>query len=310
MSTSKGTTGGCGILDTLFSEASVLVKAAQRVAALMATDLGIAAPKAKPLLNVALGALQLKASSGEEFVVYRPSKRQSVLLVLCHPSKGKSFCRSLADIWAQELSRAGVAFELLELTGDTNVGLSNETELRAALAKPEGQARTDVAEMQSLVDDSKFLVFIHPIFWFEVPSQLKGFLESVLSSGFAFRKLPSCWTLNRAVDLLAKLPVLPSLLQRYSACGFLRDKSVYITRTQGGPASGLSIFGHGATSLESSMQFCGAHISAVDVIPELDDTSHSTLEDKELPKLRRRIAAHCSSIADSVHKQVALGPSL
>eukprot|EP00971_Amphidinium_carterae_P306026 6081890-Amphidinium_carterae.1 len=131
-----------------------------------------------------------------------------------------------------------------------------------------------------MIEESRFLIFVHPIFWFDVPSQLKGFLESVLSAGFAFRKLPSCWTLNRAVDVLERLPVLPRLLRRYSAYGFLRDKQVWITSTLGGPAAGPRLFGHSATSLESTLLFVGAQVRAVDTIGEVDDASPQSIKDR------------------------------
>eukprot|EP00931_Biecheleriopsis_adriatica_P100454 TRINITY_DN75772_c0_g1_i1.p1 TRINITY_DN75772_c0_g1~~TRINITY_DN75772_c0_g1_i1.p1 ORF type:complete len:330 (-),score=73.66 TRINITY_DN75772_c0_g1_i1:26-892(-) len=260
-------------------------------------DASVALPSAGPIWDTCLDALRLRPSSGKEFQFYKPSSRPSALLVFCHPSEDSSLCRELSAIWEEELKKAGIEYTSLDLCKEPYLGVSSAAELRDALGKPGGHSMEEVKRLQGLVEESRFLIFIHPIFWFEVPAQLKGFLESVLSSGFAFRKLPSCWTLNRAVHLLEKLPVVPGLLRRYSAYGFLRDKEVYITRTQGGPSAGLGIFGHGSTSLESSMQFCGAHISAVDTIAEVDDISRQAMMEVELPKIRRTIAAHCSEIA-------------
>lgn len=289
-----------GVLSSALGEVQTLMKAAQRVAALAIVDVGVAMPQAKPVCDIALGALQLQTSEGDEFTTYRPSKRPSALLICCHPSQGSSLCKTLAQIWDEELRLAGVECNHVNLCSKEFEGacsLSSAAELRAALGSKADSTPEEVTRLQQLVEEHRFLVFVHPIYWFEVPSQLKGFLESVLSSGFAFRKLPSCWTLNRAVGVLERVPVVPSLLRRYSAYGMLRDKCVYITRTQGGPEAGLGIFGHGATSLESSLQFCGARISAVDSLAEVDDIKPEDFDKVVLPRVRRKIAARCLSMS-------------
>lgn len=285
-------------------EALTVVKAAQRVVALALVDAAITVPRASPVVEAALRTLQLeKTSTGADFLLYRPSEKPIALLILCHPSAGKSLCRTVAAIWEEQLKHAGVTVQVVELGAsdgrDSALGPHGKAELQAALGRKDGSTPEEVSRLQRLVGESRFLIFVHPIFWFEVPAALKGFLESVLSSGFAYRKLPSCWTLNKAVGLLGRLPLVPSLLRRYSAYGYFRDKSVYITRTQGGPEAGLNIFRHGSTSLESSMLFCGAHVHAIDSITELDDLSPEQLASSHLPKLRHTIAAHCNDIAAS-----------
>jgi putative NADPH-quinone reductase len=210
-------------------------------------------------------------------------------------------CRSLADIWEEQLKAAGVDIFREEIGGSegNSLSLAGAGELKAALTgkDPDGKVSEEVRRLQGLVESCQFLIFVHPIFWFEVPSQLKAFQESVLSSGFAFRKLPGHWLLNRAATLASKLPLAPRLLRRYAAYGLLRDKRVFITRTMGGPVAGLAIFDHGATSLESSLQFCGAHLAGVDTLGELDDTSSEELLMKVLPQAKNQIKAHCQQIA-------------
>lgn len=232
---------------------------------------------------------------------YRPSARPSALLVLCHPSEGPSMCRALADLWEEGLQKEGVEVVRVELRGLRRLGLAGPEELHSALTgkeSPDGSAPTpEVRRLQELVEEARFLVFVHPIFWFDVPFQLKGFQESVLSSGFAFRKLPSHWLLNLAAGVVEKVPIVRSLMRRYSAYGLLRDKLVYVTRTQGGPSAGMGIFGHEATSLESAMQFCGAHLSGVDVVSELDSCSEDDLAKNVLPRAAAKIQVHCREIA-------------
>ncbi|CAE8681476.1 unnamed protein product, partial [Polarella glacialis] len=203
--------------------------------------------------------------------------------------------------WEDELNKAGVEVYRVDLQSEgwKNLGLSSVEELQASLtgSDPTKSVSEGVLRLQRLVEECQFLVFVHPIFWFDVPSQLKGFQESVLSSGFAFRKLPGHWLLNRAVGVAERLPVVRGMLRRYASYGLLRDKRVYVTRTQGGPSAGMGIYGHEATSLESSVQFCGAHLSAVDVLAELDDLSEHDLSNRVLPNAKKRIQEHCRRIA-------------
>eukprot|EP00928_Gymnodinium_smaydae_P078252 TRINITY_DN6201_c0_g1_i1.p1 TRINITY_DN6201_c0_g1~~TRINITY_DN6201_c0_g1_i1.p1 ORF type:complete len:387 (-),score=73.71 TRINITY_DN6201_c0_g1_i1:205-1284(-) len=279
-------------------EVETLTKAARRVATLAAVDVAVALPpRLRPLGDAAVAAVAPPTTAIGGFTAYRPSAKPSALLVLCHPAGSESLCGAMAAVWEEELRRADVQYKRINLCEEQYVGLGSSSELRAALAQAGGKAPKEVERLQALVDEARFLVFVHPIYWFDVPSQLKGFLESVLSSGFAFRKLPSCWTLNRAVGVLERLPVIPGMLRRYSAYGFLRDKRVYITRSQGGPAAGLGVFGHGATTLASSLQFCGARVAAVDTVPEVDDHSREYFRDVALPRLRRDVSAHCSAMA-------------
>lgn len=219
-------------------------------------------------------------------------------------------CRTLADIWEEQLNAMGVNVVREELGGSESHchGLKGDAELRAALTgrDPECQVSSEVRRLQVLVEACQFLIFVHPIFWFEVPSQLKGFQESVLSSGFAFRKLPSHWLLNTAAAVVERLPLAPRLMRRYAAYGLLRDKRVFITRTMGGPQAGFGIFDHGATSLESSLQFCGAHLAAVDTLAELDDTSEHDLKYNMVPKMQHQIKVHCQKIAEMAAKPVSV----
>lgn len=206
-------------------------------------------------------------------------------------------CRSVADLWSEELERAGIEMRSLELVD--SLALQSEEELKAALTGRDDASVVpqEVRRLQSLVEECQFLIFVHPIFWFDVPTQLKGFQDSVLSSGFAFRKLPGHPMLNRAAGVIERVPIVRVLMRRYAAYGLLRDKSVFVSRTQGGPEAGLGIFGHEATSLESALQFCGARLVAVDKLAELDDTSEEDLRTRVLPGMARRIQAHCKAIA-------------
>lgn len=286
-----------------------VVEAVKRVTALALVDASLTAPSTKPVCDAALDKLALTPSDGKPFMYYRPSAKPAALLILCHPSRGSSLCRSLADLWEEALKRVGVEVRRVDLpSGEGTFSLSGEDQLRAALQgkDPYSAVPEEVRELQTLVEECKFLIFVHPIFWFDVPSQLKGFEESVLSSGFAFRKLPSHWLLNRAAGVIQYVPVARTVMRRYAAYGMLRDKQVFVTRTQGGPAAGMGIFGHEATSLESALQFCGAWLASVDVVAEVDDISDEDFTKNVLPGMAKLIDSRCEVIAASATSMASL----
>lgn len=283
-----------------YHSASTLFEAGRRVAALALVDTSLALPaRARPVADAALEALRLQPSNGTEFMYYRPSSAPKALLILCHPSDGPSLCRSLADAWQERLGAAGLVVQREDLRDGAELTLGSAEALGSALTgkDPEGRLSPEVRRLQGLVEECQFLIFVHPVFWFEVPSQLKGFQESVLSSGFAFRQLPEHWVLNRVAGVASHLPLVPRLMRRYAAYGLLRDKRVFVMRTMNGPEAGLGIFDHGATSLESALQFCGARLAAVDTLAEIGGKSVDDITQRVLPKTYVQIDTHCRTIA-------------
>jgi putative NADPH-quinone reductase len=58
---------------------------------------------------------------------------------------------------------------------------------RAALIEEIGKRKPkDVSEQQALVADADGLVFVAPVFWMGLPAIIKGWVERVLTYGFAY----------------------------------------------------------------------------------------------------------------------------
>ncbi len=49
-----------------------------------------------------------------------------------------------------------------------------------------GAPRADVKVEQTLIKDAQLLVFVFPIWWFNMPAILKGYMDRVFSYGFAY----------------------------------------------------------------------------------------------------------------------------
>ena len=59
-------------------------------------------------------------------------------------------------------------------------------------------------EQQALVADAEGLVFVAPVFWMGLPAVIKGWVERVLTYGFAYTLTPEGWR----GDLSGRVPLL------------------------------------------------------------------------------------------------------
>jgi 1,4-dihydroxy-2-naphthoate polyprenyltransferase len=104
----------------------------------------------------------------------------NVLVILGHP-RADSLCGALADAFCEGALAAGAQvsrLNLSELDFDPHVHTPspNEQPLEPALRKA-----------RDLILRADHLVFVYPTWWGATPALLKGFLDRVLTPGFAFR---------------------------------------------------------------------------------------------------------------------------
>ncbi|WP_275975896.1 NAD(P)H-dependent oxidoreductase [Geothrix terrae] len=113
-----------------------------------------------------------------------------ILVILGHPRVG-SFCGALASAYEAGARAAGFEVERFDLAG-----LTFDPHVR--LPSPRDQAlEPDLARAQALIQWADHLVFVYPAWWGTLPALLKGFLDRVLTPGFAFaadEEDPANWT--------------------------------------------------------------------------------------------------------------------
>ncbi len=103
-----------------------------------------------------------------------------VLLILGHP-RGDSFGAALFDAFGSGMTEAGIEHRKVRL-GDL------QFDLNVRCPSPADQElEPDLARVQSLIEWADHLVFVYPTWWGTAPALLKGFLDRVLTPGFAFR---------------------------------------------------------------------------------------------------------------------------
>ncbi len=105
--------------------------------------------------------------------------RQNVLVVLGHPD-GLSYCAALADLYAAGLDADRYDVEVLRL-GE----LDFDPVLRFGY-RQRMPADPVIDRSQELVTWADHLVLVFPVWWSQMPSLLKGWVDRVFVAGFAY----------------------------------------------------------------------------------------------------------------------------
>jgi NAD(P)H dehydrogenase (quinone) len=106
-----------------------------------------------------------------------------VLVVYAHPNP-QSFNHAILDSFTKGLADAGHSFEVSDLYAMKFDPCLNP----ADFAQFQGKSMPeDVLAEQKKVSEAEALVFIYPVWWFSFPAILKGWIDRVLSHGFAYR---------------------------------------------------------------------------------------------------------------------------
>jgi putative NADPH-quinone reductase/1,4-dihydroxy-2-naphthoate octaprenyltransferase len=133
------------------------------------------------------------------------------LLILAHPRRD-SLCGALFDACADGARQAGVECReliLSEMHFDPDVHT----------VSPEQQAlEPDLLRAQRDIHWAEHLIFVYPTWWGTFPALLKGFLDRVLTPGFAFRHVThDRWDMllsGRTADLITTMDT-PPLIYRF-----------------------------------------------------------------------------------------------
>ncbi|MBC7625533.1 MAG: NAD(P)H-dependent oxidoreductase [Aeromicrobium sp.] len=133
------------------------------------------------------------------------------LLILAHPRRD-SLCGSLFDAYAAGAREAGV--ECREL-------ILSEMQFDPDVHEPSPEQQTlepDLIRAQRNIGWAEHLVLVYPTWWGTFPALLKGFIDRVLTPGFAFRHVtPTHWDkllASRTADLITTMDT-PPLFYRF-----------------------------------------------------------------------------------------------
>lgn len=179
-----------------------------------------------------------------------------ILIIYCHPSK-TSHNYKILELVKSTLTSEKKSFEVLDLYERNFDAYVSEAEYRR-MRDNKREHDSDVLEMQKKITAADTLIFIYPVWWYTMPARLKGFIDRVFTSRFAYRFFKVHRILLFGANLLSYIPGIRYLMQPYVVTPLLKGKKAIIFRTYGGPSSGKRIFGNTVTVLENVvLRFCG-----------------------------------------------------
>ncbi len=106
-----------------------------------------------------------------------------VLIVIAHPQRG-SFTQALAERFAEGVAAAGHEAEIADLYGEGFDPLVSAPELDGW---QEGIILPEIRAQQERIKSNDGLVLAYPVWWSTPPAILSGWLQRVLTQGFAFQ---------------------------------------------------------------------------------------------------------------------------
>lgn len=132
-----------------------------------------------------------------------------ILVVLAHP-QSKSYCAALGQAYVDGARAAGAQVREINLADLHFNPVSVGSHDKPAELEP------DLRKAQEDIQWAEHLVFIYPILWGTLPALLKGFIERVLTPGFAvnFHKDSPLWDKllkGRSARLIVTLNTPPLL---------------------------------------------------------------------------------------------------
>jgi NAD(P)H dehydrogenase (quinone) len=158
------------------------------------------------------------------------------LIIYAHPNP-KSFNHAIKEIVEEKLRKAGNSFETRDLY---EIGFNPELSGKDFVAGQQGQALVDIKREQDYIKNSDILIFIHPIWWFNMPAILKGYIDRVFSYGFAYG------------------------VNEKGPYGLLTDKKVILINTTGGAEENYVKYGYNEalrkTIEDGIFGFCGMKV--------------------------------------------------
>jgi NAD(P)H dehydrogenase (quinone) len=106
----------------------------------------------------------------------------NVLIIYAHPNP-KSFNHAVLEQVKKGLKESKNSFEVIDLYADNfnPVLVYNDQVKRSDLLNDE-----EMTGYRELIKNADHMIFIYPIWWYGMPAILKGFIDRVFVSGFAY----------------------------------------------------------------------------------------------------------------------------
>lgn len=111
-----------------------------------------------------------------------PNNISKVLVIIASPVYNQDHRSNLINILCKEfldaIQQRDVEIDLIDLYQENFEDL---------IHRPEADKTKIILNFQQKISENQLIVFFHPIWWGDFPAILKGFIESVLHKGFAYK---------------------------------------------------------------------------------------------------------------------------
>lgn len=121
------------------------------------------------------------------------------LVLYAHPEESSLTAATARDI-AEGLTGPGFSAELADLASEGFDPRIGEADL--AVVRGLGGVPADVRREQERVERADALVIVHPVYWWSMPSLLKGWFDRVLTFGWAFGPAGATALADRDIHLV------------------------------------------------------------------------------------------------------------
>jgi NAD(P)H dehydrogenase (quinone) len=149
-------------------------------------------------------------------------------IIFAHPWHG-SFNKAILDTVIRELERQRKDYRVIDLYKDGFNPVMQESDL-AIYSK--GQTLDPlVKKYQRMLDETDELIFIFPIWWFNIPAVLKGFFDKVMLKNFAYTET--------SIGLKGKL----NHITKTTIFSTSEFPTIYVNLVKGNPIKGVLIKG-------------------------------------------------------------------
>jgi NAD(P)H dehydrogenase (quinone) len=120
------------------------------------------------------------------------------LIIFAHPDSKGSHNAAVLRYVKERMKANGVEYKVVDLYADGFDPLIQLVEFD----RPLDSGADRVREYQELVRGAERLVFIYPVWWYNMPAMMKGFVDRVFTGGFAYEFSPGKDGKPRATPLL------------------------------------------------------------------------------------------------------------
>jgi len=104
-------------------------------------------------------------------------------IILAHPWHG-SFNKAIMDTTIEQLEKKKKEYQVIDLNKDGFNPVLSEADLQ--LFSKGSSSDLMVTQYQHMLNESDEIVFIFPIWWYDTPAILKGFIDKVMLKDYAY----------------------------------------------------------------------------------------------------------------------------